>query len=441
MRFASARIENDAIRFEIAAQEPNAPVATGSHATWDFHRMLAFCESAVDFGCSRFASVTVGVDTWGVDHGFLDESGKLLQPIVCYRDRSHAEVFEQCAPFRRELFRLTGIQHQPFNTIYQLIARREEDPTLPQRAASWRLLPDLLAHALCGADWCEWTDASTTQLMGLDGRWCSRAFELAGWPVPTLQPQAPGLWTQTIRDGASLVMVAGHDTASAVLGFGELADDVAFLNVGTWSLLGCLSPEPIVSDEAEEGGFSNERAADGSVRFLTNIPGFYVVNRVHEELGLRVGVPEWLSASYRDASDGVTSLPAVDLMNPRFFNPTSMKDALHEGGELHPSAWGRLALESIAATTAAQLQVLKRVSGRDFRLLRVAGGGSQCAELCQSLADRTGIPVLAGPVEATLLGNFALQFLARGVVSDLREAYLLVDRSVRLIPYEPRTTT
>jgi sugar (pentulose or hexulose) kinase len=437
MRFAAARIEDDSIGFEIVEQAPNAPLTTGPRTTWDFSRMLAFCRQAVEYGGTHFRTTTIGLDSWGVDHGFLDESGNLIQPVVCYRDRSHADVFDRFAPIREELYRLTGIQHQPFNTIYQLIARREEDSTLPRRAACWRMLPDLLAHQLCGVDWCELTDASTTQLMGLDGRWCPRAFELAGWPVPELQPQPPGKLTHPIHPGADLVMVAGHDTASAVVGFGTLADDLAFLNVGTWSLLGCLLDVPIVTQEAEASGFSNERAADGKVRFLTNIPGFYVVNRLHEELGLDAGVPQWLAACYRGKNETTDAPEPKDLMDPLFFNPPSMRQALHPEGDLTVDGWGRLALESISATTAAQLRQLELVAGRAFRALRVAGGGSQCPELCQSLADRCRIPVLAGPAEATVLGNLALQFLAREVASDMRQALQLVDRSFTLTRYEP----
>lgn len=438
MRFAAARMEDDSIRFEIVEQASNFPATTGPRTTWDFSKMLAFCRQAVEYGSTHYRTTTVGIDSWGVDHGFLDEGGNLIQPVVCYRDRSHADVFARFDPIRRELYRLTGIQHQPFNTIYQLIARREEDPTLPRRAVSWRLLPDLLAHQLCSADWCELTDASTTQLMGLDGRWCPRIFELAGWPVPELQPQRPGKLTHPIHGGAELVMVAGHDTASAVVGFGTLSEDLAFLNVGTWSLLGCLLDAPTVTAEAEASGFSNERAADGKVRFLTNIPGFYVVNRIHEELGLGVGIPQWLAESYQGGNEATDGPEPKDLMDPLFFNPPSMLEALHPKADITVHEWGRLALESISATTAAQLRRLERVSGRAFRGLRVAGGGSLCPQLCQSLANRSGVPVLAGPVEATVLGNLALQFLARGVVSDMRRASQLVDRSFKLTRYEPR---
>lgn len=432
VRFARGRFDGEHITFEVVRQEPNAVIEDSCGPTWDADFLLQFCRSACELARTISPKTTVGLDSWGVDHGFFDENGRLAQPPSAYRDPRHQAVFEEFAPHRERLFALTGIAHQPFNTIYQLIARGRQNPEL--RAMRWRLLPELLL-GLLGADaGHELTQSSTTQLMGLDGAWSEEAFGLAGWPVPDEAPQPPGTAMGYALGDVPVVRVGGHDTASAVLGLGTLEDDEAFLNVGTWSLLGCIVDQPIVTQAAEAGNFTNERSVDGRVRFLKNIPGFYIVNRLHEELGVRDSVRDWIAQADQSYAG------RIDPLSPEYFNPESMLKAVRAQLNEDPptsQAWGGVALMSLCECTARQLDQLETIVGRKFAKLRVAGGGSNSRAFCEALANTTGRGVLAGPAEATVLGNLGAQFLAQGAFASWAELGSRLRASLRLHPFFP----
>ncbi len=428
-RFAAGTLADGRISYEIIDQIPHSPIERNGRLEWDIDLLSGLTSRAADYAGAKFSEATMAIDTWGVDHGFLNQDGSLFGPPVCYRDESHLRAFEALKEHRPRLYALTGIQHQPFNTICQLFARRVEDASFTSRP--WMILPDLLGYLLGGARNHELTQASTSQLLGLDDRWSREAFEIAGWPVPDLEPTRPGSIIGSVRQNVRLATVGGHDTASAVVGFGELADDQIFLNVGTWSLVGCVIPRPIATPEAEAGGFTNERTVDGQVRFLKNIPGFYVINRLHEELGVSVPVPQWLGA--------LTPVDErVDLLNPDLFNPVSMVEACGRLAGRVPaseSEWAGLALASLTRTIAKQPALLESLTGRKFRSIRVGGGGSLSSAFCRSLADESGLEVIAGPAEVTVLGNLAVQFLAAGLFADVAEMRRVVGASADVRRY------
>ena len=430
-RYAAGWIDGDRIVYEVVEQVPNKPIEKDGHVFWDVEALFALCQRAWSHAEQRFDRSTVGIDSWGVDHGFLFEGS--TPKAVAYRDLSHQAMFERMADHRDRLYAITGIQHQPFNTVYQLACRAEEDPTLKQ--GTWLLMPDLMGFLLTGVRHCEYTMASTTQLMGLDDQWCVEAFEVIKWPVPALPISMPG---KIIAPGGrvSLASVGSHDTASAVFGLGPLKGHQAFLNVGTWSLLGTVLDKPLLASQA----FTNERTVDGRVRYLANIPGFYVVNRVHEELGIKESVGEWLrsAALQRRPGGDASAEPYADLTSQEFFNPTSMCEALaHDNAPKTDAEWAALALGSLIETTARQLDELARLTKRNFKEIRVSGGGSRSEVFCQGLADRCRVPVIAGPEEATLLGNLGMQFVASGDVSSTEEASELIGRSFAVRRYEP----
>ena len=244
----------------------------------------------------------------------------------------------------------------------------------------------------------------------------------------------PGHIVGATTEGVRIVSVGSHDTASAVLGLGTLQPDEAFLNVGTWSLLGCIIDKPLVSTEAEEANFSNEWTVDGRVRFLKNIPGFYVVNRLHEELGINGSVPEWI------ASADLNYPERIDLLGPDFFNPFSMVSAVKKQLRVAPTTdaeWAGLALGSLVDGTADQLNRLEVITDRRFSKVRLAGGGSNSEAFCVALARATGRQILAGPAEATVLGNLGAQFLAQGLFGTWGELGDFLRRSLSLRVYDP----
>ncbi|HJP82597.1 MAG TPA: FGGY-family carbohydrate kinase, partial [Fimbriimonadaceae bacterium] len=375
---------------------------------------------------------TLGIDAWGVDHGFVDFDGNLLANPVCYRDLSHAAAFEELAPFRRELYSLTGIQHQPFNTICQLYARHKEDFVLPSRAR-FLLLPDLIGYLLTGEFHHELTEASTTQLMGLDCQWSPRAFQIAGWPVPECQPSKAGTLGGIVVPGVRLAHVGSHDTASALAGFGIQSEDAMYVNVGTWSLAMFRHDHPIATPEAEDANFTNELTVDGKIRFLKNIPGFYVLNRLHSELQIEASMADWLAS-------GESTGDALDLFEPEFFNPSSMVAACAAQLGRNPKSnaeWAGIGLDSIAQAIASQPRAAANLGVHPVTTIRIGGGGSQSERLCQAVADRSGLRVQAGPVEATVLGNLATQMLASGQIESQAEMEIIVQRSAQAKEYLP----
>lgn len=433
VRFAEGRLEGGRITFQVAKQVPNDPIDTDWGPAWCVDTLLGICKDA-EIYAATLPGATIGIDSWGVDHGFIGADGALIQPPAIYRHPLHSQVFDELKDLRPELYGFTGIQHQPFNTLYQLIARFRQNPALHAPGVRWLILPELLNHLLGAPSGHELTQASTTQLLGLDGKWSPQAFGIAGLPVPDVQPEVPGRVLGTTEKGVPVVRVGGHDTASAVCGIGPLEEHQAFLSAGTWSLLGAIVDLPIATPEAEAANLTNERAVDGRIRFLDNIPGFFVPNRLHADLGISEPISTWLAG----ADLGVGQ--RIDLFDPALFNPDSMQEAVADQLGSRPGTseeWAGLALLSMVDTTIQQLDVIQGITGRRFSELRVVGGGSASASFCQLLAERSGREVLAGPQEATVLGNLGMQFLAQGAFSSHEEMSRAIGASIEVRRFAP----
>lgn len=408
IRFAAGWREDEEIRYEVIEQIPHQPNFTNGRYTWDLDHMLGLVRRGAEYGAARFGRATLGIDSWGVDHGFLDSDGELRQPCVAYRDPSHAAAFAELAEDRPHFYSRTGIQHQPFNTLYQLVARGKEDPSL--RDCPWLILPDLIGYLLTREHNMELTQASTTQLLSLDGTWASDIFERIGWPVPEVPATRPGHLGSYLVDGVRLAFVGSHDTASAVYALMPTPADAAFLNVGTWSLLGTVMDQPLVNEAAEAANFTNERTVDGRVRFLKNVPGFFVINRLFDELRPTAPtVPHWLATADLSVTERL-NLDAEDL-----FNPVSMVAACQRQftRPIPAEAWAGIALLSLVDAVGAGLTDLQRLTGVPIREIRLGGGGSRSELFRDLLADRARCPVVPGPAEATVVGNLALQFKAQ----------------------------
>ncbi len=405
-RFAAGWLEDGELRYDIIEQVPHQTRTENGRIVWDFEALFAFVKRAAEYGSTLFGRATLGIDAWGVDHGFLDRNGNLIQTPVCYRDPSHEVAFESLAPHRDELYRLTGIQHQPFNTICQLIARRNENANLVHDTHRWLLLPDLIGYLLTGQANYELSEASTTQLMGLDTQWSEEAFALTGWPVPDLQPSLAGHIGGYIADGVRLMSVGSHDTASAVLGLEPLDADSAFLNIGTWSLMGTVIDAPIATEAARTGNFTNERTVDGKVRFLKNVPGFWVVNRLHAELNISESVPEWIAGA------DLATMERIELNAPELFNPDSMVEACVALVGKKPETrenWAGIALHSLVEGIAQHIPALEECTHRKFKTLRLGGGPSRSDVFREQLQQRAGLKLELGPAEATIVGNLRFQ--------------------------------
>ena len=392
---------------------------------------------------------SIGVDSWAVDYGLLDANNRLIEEPICYRDERTAGVMEDVLARvpREEMFARTGIQFLPLNTIYQLAAHHRDG--FPAEARRLLLIPDLCHHFLCGSLVGERTNASTTQLLDVRrGAWDDELFEQLG--LGAIRPLMPGLVNAGTELGVTghsnttrVIAPATHDTASAVAGT-PLEPGWAFISSGTWSLVGVERDAPQLDPAAARARFTNEAGVDGTVRFLTNVMGLWLLESCRKE---------WTAAGYTADLPAILSRVAdvpgfvgfICPDAPRFFNPPHMtrelQSALAESGQTahdDPVLLTKVILDSLAARYASVIDTIERLTSRPISGLHIVGGGSQNVLLCQLTADFTGRPVVAGPVEATALGNVLIQARAQGVgpesLADLRA---LVAGSTALRRYEP----
>ena len=436
-----------------------SPRRVAGHLRWDFERLIEGVRTGIRAAAPEAKELggrldSVGVDSWGVDYGLLDGEGRLLEDPVCYRDERTAGVMDEVGARlgRGEIFGRTGIQLLAFNTIYQLVAHAREG--WPERSTRLLMIPDLCHHALCGSLVTERTNASTTQLLRADdGAWDEALFTRLGLPralMPEVVPAGTALGTLSPPLQAELgvgplpvVAPATHDTASAVAGT-PLRPGWAYISSGTWSLVGVERESPLVNEAVARANFTNELGAFGTVRFLKNVMGLWILEsclREWEAAGRRQDLPELLARV--EAVDGFAG--AVNPDHPRFFNPPSMtaelRASLTETGQAAPEDPARLAkvvLDSLALRYASVLATIEALTGRAVPGIHVVGGGSLNAYLNQATADAAGRPVLAGPVEATAAGNVLVQAISRGEVASLAEGRRRLGQSVRPREFTPR---
>ena len=433
--------ESGRLRLSELCRFPNQPIEQDGSLRWDIHRLFSEILRAIDLAPRPVESL--GVDTWGIDFALLDARGELLENPFHYRDRRTEGVMERiCAKLPRErIYAATGVQFLPINTIYQLCAT---SPEILARAESFLTIPDLLNYWLTGRKFNEYTNASTTQL--LDARTRDWAWELigeVGLPArifqPVIQPGTqPGRW----KMGIPVIAPACHDTGSAVAAI-AMSPHSVFLSSGTWSLLGAELTEPILTPLARESNFTNEGGVCGTIRFLKNIAGLWLLQacrRAWSAEGREFSYHDLLEAAAREPSPGAI----IDPDHPSFLNPPDMPrriaDYCEKAGQPvpgTPAAYTRVILESLARKYRDALESLERVTGRSFTEIRIVGGGSRNRLLNQFTADATRRTVVAGPVEATALGNIAMQMLATGAISSLAEARAIIENSFPAARYDP----
>jgi rhamnulokinase len=434
----------------------NEPVEVCGVLHWNvlslFGSMLAGMRIA-----SRFADGVldgIGIDTWGVDFGLLDASGSLIGNPVHYRDRRTEGILEEVR--RRmpaeKLYRVTGMSLSPIQTLCQLLAMRLKRSPALASAATFLMMPDLFGYFLTGEKRVERTNAINTQFYDpVSGTWWREVlevFDLPGGilppladPATTLGPLLPSVARQAGLSSVPVIAPCTHDTGSAVAAVPAAGDDWAFLSCGTWSVVGALSPPSVEGGFA--GGLCNEVTLGG--RFLcSNIMGLWLLQQARkrwESEGASYSHDELVQLARR--SDEGRSFVNPD--DPVFLAPDDMIAAIRgycaRTGQPAPKDPGevtRVILESLALSYRRTLETIARLLGRKFRVLHIVGGGSLNALLCQFTADATGLPVLAGPVEATVAGNVLAQALARRHVSSAVEIREVVRRSMAILEYEPR---
>ncbi|MBB6548891.1 rhamnulokinase [Nonomuraea rubra] len=422
---------------------PNGPVRVGGRLYWDilglYREILAGLRAAGPVS-------SIGVDSWAVDYALLDESGAMLGNPVHYRDDRTAGVAERVAGSvgAEALYEVSGLQVLPFNTIYQLLA----EPRLGD-AATMLMIPDLIGYWLTGEAGAEVTNASTTGLLDVRTReWALPLIERLGLPAGLFPPlRQPGDAVGGLRRdvageigwSAPVRAVGSHDTASAVAAVPATGPAFAFVSCGTWSLAGVELPGPVLTPESRAANFTNEAGIDGTVRYLRNVMGLWLLQEC-----LRAWPGSDLGELLKAAAAERPFAAVVNPDEPAFLPPGDMPARIaaecRRTGQrppASPAAYVRCVLESLALGHRLAVRQAMELSGRDVEVVHLVGGGSRNELLCQFTADACGLPVVAGPGEATTFGNVLVQARAAGLVSDLAEMRALVAASRPLRRYEP----
>lgn len=436
----------------------NTPAATLDTMHWDvlslYNEMIAGLRKAA----AQFGGIdSVGVDTWGVDFGLLCRGGMLLGNPRHYRD-PHTEAAMDLAfqkVSRQELFARTGIQFMRFNSLFQLIAMQRDRSPLLDAAESLLFIPDLIHYWFTGIKVNEYTDASTSQMLDpLKRNWDYDLINRFGIPTRLLGSITPPgtmlgplrvrICSDTGLTPVPVILPATHDTASAVAAVPAQGANWAFISSGTWSLMGAELDQPLVNEQVRAANFTNEGGVGGAIRFLKNIAGLWLVQecrRAWERAGSNFSYDEL--AALAETAPRFVSL--VDPDDASFMLPHSMPAALadfcrrtSQPAPAEPGPVIRCALESLALRYRWVLEKLEALTGRKLETIHVVGGGSQNALLCQLTADACNRPVLAGPVEATALGNLLVQAIGLRLIDSLAEAREVVRRSFDLRRYDPR---
>jgi rhamnulokinase len=457
-RVMLGRVGRDVLELDEVHRFPNEPVRLPDGLHWDALRLFREVLAGLREAAHREPGIaSIGIDTWGVDFALLDGDGSLVGDPFHYRDgrgsRAVAAVHAAVPP--DDLYARTGLQFLPFNTIYQLAAARGT-PVL-ETARSMVLMPDLFAYWLSGTVATEATNASTTGLFDIQGRtWDLALIERLGLPAAifgpirsageTLGPVGEEVRAETgLGHDARVVLVGSHDTASAVVGVpAEPGSGFAYIACGTWALVGVELAAPILTDESRAANFTNELGVDGRIRYLRNVMGLWLLQesiRIWERDGERVDLAALLGAAGGLPAGG----PTVDPSDPIFLAPDDMPASIvasAAGSERIPASRAevvRCILDSLALAFARSVHDAEVLSGLPVNVIHLVGGGARNELLCRLTADATGLTVLAGPVEATALGNILVQGRAAGVIEGDLEALRDLVRSTQDIRrYEPR---
>lgn len=442
---------------------PNQPVRVIDNLYWDllrlFHEMkvgLSMAAGGVGKGIGRIID-GIGIDAWGVDFGLLDRFGRLMANPRHYRDSSTDGVMEEAFKLlpKEDIYRLTGLQFLKFNTLYQLVAFKDREGLPLGLAARLLFMPNLFDYLFTGEQVTESSIASTSQLYDpSSGEWSSEIIRRFGLPrnifgeiVPSgtlVGKLLPSVAEETGAGAVKVIAPASHDTASAVAAVPAGGEDAAYISSGTWSLMGVELDAPVINGKAMESNFTNEGGAFGKTRLLKNIMGLWLVQECRRSWA-REGEALDYDTITRMAEEALPFKAVIDPDSPRFLSPADMPSEIRgycrETGQPGPEGKGevvRLALEGLALKYRWTLERLEELLGRRLNVIHIVGGGSRNQLLCRFTADATGRTVVAGPAEATAIGNILMQAKALGHLTSLFEIREVVRNSFPLSVYEPQ---
>jgi rhamnulokinase len=465
-RVVAGVFDGSRLKLEDVHRFENGGIRVNDRMYWDLLAQWQHINNGLRAAADRYGSrvSSVGVDTWGVDYGLLGPGDELLGNPYHYRDSRTNGVMEQAFEVigREEIFAETGLQFMQFNTLFQLFAMKQQNPRLLDSAESFLMMPDLFHWLLTGEKANEFTNASTTQFHNpAKNAWSESLFDRLDLPKKILGTVlTPGTRLGGLRasvaeatglQDVSVVLPGTHDTASAVMAVPASGTPTAhpnwcYISSGTWSLMGAEIPAPIISDRCREFNFTNEGGVGGTTRLLKNIGGLWLVQecrRIWKQEGHELGWSELVDRA--SASPALTSLINPDA--PEFVAPSNMPQAIREfcrvSGQTVPESVGaviRCALESLALRYRMVLNWITELTGSTIDTIHIVGGGTQNRLLCQMAADACKCRMVAGPIEATAIGNVMMQVVASGEVSSIEQAREVVRHSFEVEEYVPQQT-
>jgi sugar (pentulose or hexulose) kinase len=447
-RVMQVSLDGERLHIEEIHRFPSVSVTIHGTLYWDVLRMWHEITTGIKMAAPGAASI--GVDTWGVDFGLLDRDGNLLANPVHYRDTRTDGMMEwvfERVP-RREVFERTGIQFLQLNTLYQIASLVKANSPVLHNAATFLTLPDLFNYWLSGVKVSEFTIATTTQFYNPhSGGWDADLLAKIGAPTHILPEIVPSGTKLGAYNGIPVIAPACHDTGSAVAAVPTTTTNYAYLSSGTWSLLGLELDRPVINDDAYAANVTNEGGVGGKFRFLRNITGLWLIQQSRQVWQEQTGK---LYEHAELAELAQAAAPFRSLFDPDhkdFLTPGDMPARLRalcqRTGQPQPETPGQIVraiYESLAFKYRYYLEKLAAVSGQRVDRLHIIGGGSRNTLLCQMVANAIGRPVVAGPAEATALGNALVQFIALGEFADLAQARELMSRSAETTTYEPAAT-
>jgi rhamnulokinase len=435
----------------------NGPIEQGGALRWNFAGLMTEIKTGLGKALGSIKGAAgIGLDTWGVDFGLLNARGRLIENPYHYRDKRTDGMPEKAFVFMpaKRIYKHTGIQFMPFNTLFQLLALKTQHPEVLAGARRLLFMPDLITYMLTGEVSAEYTIASTSQMMNMaTGRWSTavlRALDLpeAILPKVVLPGTSKGMLKKEIAgelgcEPVPVIAVGSHDTASAVAAVPVTGDRPwAYLSSGTWSLMGIESAKAVINKTTSELSFTNEGGVEGTIRILKNIMGLWLVQECRRHWA---GRELDYSRMVEMASRAEPFRAVISTEHGEFLSPGRMPDKinafLRSTGQAEITDRGqmvRVILESLALRYAQVMGMLEQIGGREIEVLHVVGGGSKNELLNQLTADATGKTVVTGPVEATVLGNILMQARASGRIGSLAEGRALVAKSFKTRTYRPR---
>jgi rhamnulokinase len=456
-RAVLGRFQSGTLSFEEVHRFLNEPVLYNGELHWDAPRLWLEIQRALSLVGTKLGVKLdgIGLDTWGVDYALLGEKGTLLDNPFQYRDSRTDGMMERvfAGVPAEEVFDRTGIQFMQINTLFQLYAAFLKTPKIVQTAEKLLMVPDLFNYWMTGVAVCEFTIASTSQFYDPRWkRWATELFDKLGLPTHFLAPVVeagtllgpllPGI-ARTVGVGeVPVIAPACHDTGSAIAAI-ESASESAYISSGTWSLLGTEITEPIINSECRRLNFTNEGGVCGTIRLLKNITGLWLLQCCRRQWKL-----EGREHSYAELAEAAASKPAfrslMDTDDSSFLHPENMPRAISDYCRKtdqpvpeDPPSYTRAILESLALKYRITLEMLERLTGRTYREIHLVGGGARNTLLNQFTADATGCRVIAGPIEATALGNLGMQMLATRTVGSLAEVRRVIANSFPAQVFEP----